>query len=39
VTDADYAQAITEQLQWLHSLDEVPWSPEELGLDSEVTGQ
>lgn len=34
VTDADFAQAITEQLQWLHSLDEVAWPPEEIGLDS-----
>jgi hypothetical protein len=30
VTDADFAQAITDQLKWLHSLDEVP--SEERGL-------
>jgi hypothetical protein len=27
VTDADYAEAIHEQLAWLHRLDEVAWPP------------
>lgn len=32
VSNADYARAITEQLEWLHSLDEVQWPPQEIGL-------